>query len=84
MNFYRRFIQDFSAKAQPLFDLTCSKQVWTWSGKEQVAFEDLKTAVTIAPVSVSFQESDLFQIEADSSDFATGAVLSQLLTKDRK
>jgi len=49
-----------------------------------VAFEDLKTAVTIAPVSVSFQESDLFQIEADSSDFATGAVLSQLLMKDRK
>ena len=30
------------------------------------------------------QESDLFQIEADSSDFATEAVLSQQLTKDRK
>jgi len=27
MNFYQRFIQDFSAKAQPLFDLTCSEQV---------------------------------------------------------
>jgi len=27
VNFYRRFIQDFSAKAQPLFDLTRSKQV---------------------------------------------------------
>jgi len=29
VNFYRRFIWDFSAKAQPLFDLTCSEQVWT-------------------------------------------------------
>jgi len=29
VNFYRRFIRDFSAKAQPLFDLTCSEQVWT-------------------------------------------------------
>jgi len=29
VNFYWRFIQDFSAKAQPLFDLTRSKQVWT-------------------------------------------------------
>jgi len=28
MDFYRRFIQDFSAKARPLFDLTRSKQVW--------------------------------------------------------
>jgi len=46
VNFYRRFIQDFSAKARPLFDLTCSKQAWTWSGKEQTAFEDLKMAVT--------------------------------------
>jgi len=77
VNFYRRFIQDFSAKAQPLFDLTRSEQVWTWSRKEQVAFKDLKTAVTTTPVLVSPQESDLFQIEADSSDFATGAVLSQ-------
>jgi len=84
VNFYRRFIRDFSAKARPLFDLTCSEQVWTWSGKEQAAFEDLKTAVTTAPVLVSPQESDPFQIEADSLDFATGAVLSQQSTTDGK
>jgi len=84
MNFYWRFIQDFSAKARPLFDLTRSEQVWTWSRKEQVAFEDLRTAVTTAPVLVSPQESDPFWIEADSSDFATGVVLSQQSTTDRK
>ena len=49
-----------------------------------MAFEDLKTAVTTAPVLVSPQESDPFQIEADSSDFATGAVLSQQSTTDRR
>jgi len=84
VNFYRRFIRDFSAKARPLFDLTCSEQVWMWSGKEQAAFENLKTAVTTAPVLVSPQESDLFWIEADSSNFATGAVLSQQSTTDGK
>jgi len=84
MNFYRRFIRDFSAKAQSLFDLTCSEQVWMWSGKEQVAFKDLKTAVTTALVLVSPQELDPFRIEADSSDFATGVVLSQQSTTDRK
>jgi len=84
VNFYQRFIWDFSAKAQPLFDLTRSKQVWTWSGKEQAAFKDLKTAVTTAPVLVSPQESDPFQIEADSLDFATGAVLSQQSMTDGK
>jgi len=76
MNFYQRFIWDFSANARPLFDLTCSEQVWTWSEKEQVAFKDLKTVVTTALVLVSPQESDPFQIEVDSSDFATEAVLS--------
>jgi len=84
VNFYRRFIRDFSAKARPLFNLTCSEQVWTWSGKEQTAFEDLKTAVTIALVLMSPQDSKPFRVEADSSDFATGAVLSQQSTADGK
>jgi len=84
VNFYQRFIWDFSAKARPLFDLTCSEQVWTWSGKEQAAFEDLKTVVTTAPVLMSPQKSDPSWIEADSLDFATGAVLSQQLTTDGK
>jgi len=51
---------------------------------EQAAFEDLKTAVTTVPVLVSPQESDPFRIEADSSDFVTGAVLSQQSTTDGK
>jgi len=55
-----------------------------WSRKEQAAFEDLKTAVTTALVLVSLQESDPFWIEADSLDFATGAVLSQQSMTDRK
>jgi len=41
VNFYRRFIRDFSTKARPLFNLTCSERVWTWSGKEQMAFKDV-------------------------------------------
>jgi len=84
VNFYWRFIQDFFAKARPLFDLTRSEQVWTWSRKEQAAFEDLKTVVTTALVLVSLQELDPFQIKADSSDFATRAVLSQQSTTDKK
>jgi len=84
VNFYQKFIQDFSAKARLFFDLTHSEQVWTWSGKEQAAFEDLKMAVTTAPVLMSPQDSEPFQVEVDSSDFATGAVLSQQSTMDGK
>jgi len=53
VNFYRRFIRDFSTIARPLFDLTRSDQAWNWDAKEQEAFECLKIAVTTAPVLVS-------------------------------
>ena len=49
-----------------------------------MAFKDLKTAVTTAPVLMSLQDSEPFWIEADSSDFATETVLSQQLMTDRK
>jgi len=49
-----------------------------------VAFKDLKTVVTTALVLVSSQELDPFQIKVDSSDYATGAVLSQQSTTDGK
>jgi len=79
VNFYRHFIQDFSTIAQPLFDLTRSNQAWNWGTKEQEAFEYFKMAVTTALILASPQDSEPFYIEANSSDFASGAVLSQQL-----
>jgi len=84
VNFYRRFIQDFSTIARPLLDLTCSDKAWNWDTKEQDAFERLKAAVTTAPVLVSPRDSELFRIKPDSSDFASGAVLSQQLPGEEK
>jgi len=84
VNFYRGFIRDFSTIARPLFDLTRSDKAWNWNTKEQEAFERLKTAVTTAPVLVSPQDSEPFRIEADSFDFASGAVLSQQLPGEEK
>jgi len=51
---------------------------------EQDAFEHLKTAVTTAPVLMLPQDLEPFCIEADSSDFASGAVLSQQLPGEEK
>jgi hypothetical protein len=83
-NFYRRFIQDFSHHARPLFDLTKDGVKWRWSEEEQSAFDMLKGAMSSAPVLVSPDNSRPFRIEADSSDFATGAVLSQQSLVDEK
>ena len=83
-NFYWRFIKGFSEHARPLFDLTRNDSKWHWDSAEQSAFDRLKQSVTAAPVLVSPDSTKPFRIEADSSDFATGAVLSQVSAEDDK
>jgi hypothetical protein len=83
-NFYWRFIKDFSEHARPLFDLTKHDAKWHWSTDEQAAFDKLKWNVTSAPILISPDSMCPFCIEADSSDFATGAVLSQVSPEDDK
>jgi len=83
-NFYRRFIRDFSEHTCPLFDLTCNDSGWRWGEAECTAFARLKGSVTSAPVLISPDPTKPFHIEADSSDFATGAVLSQISLEDEK
>jgi len=83
-NFYRRFIQGFSHLAHPLFDLTWKDTEWRWGAEEQLAFDSLKEQITTAPILALPDNSRPFQIKADSSDFATGAVLSQQSPEDNK
>jgi len=83
-NFYRRFIQGFSHLARPLFDLTQKDTDWRWGADEQSAFDSLKERITTALILALPDNSRPFRIEADSSDFATGAVLSQQLPEDDK
>jgi len=84
INFYHRFIQDFSTIVRPLFDLTHSNKAWNWDTKEQEAFKCLKIAVTSTLVLILPQDLELFCIETDSSDLASGAVLSQQLSGEEK
>ncbi|KAJ3500604.1 hypothetical protein NLJ89_g9719 [Agrocybe chaxingu] len=78
LNFYRRFIRNFSTKAAPLNRLTSASSSWSWSEREQSAFETLRTAILEDVVLAIPLDGAPFRVEADSSGFATGAVLSQL------
>jgi len=75
-NFYHRFIQGFSHLACPLFNLTWKDMEWKWGAEEQSAFDSLKEQITTAPILTLLDNSQPFWIKADSSYFATGAVLS--------
>jgi hypothetical protein len=73
INFYRRFISDFSHHACALFDLTMKDVRFIWGLPQEDSFMKLKELVTLSPVLV-FHDDDLpFCLEADSSGIATGA-----------
>src|SRR6267154_2978725 len=83
-NFYCGFIQGFSDLACPMFDLTWKDSTWRWGEAERSAFEAIWTRVISAPILVFPDETQPFRVKADSSDFATGAVLSQQSPEDDK
>ena len=78
-NFYRRFIRDFSKIVAPLTDLTKSIGVkgFRWTEKADQSFQKLKIMFTTAPVLANFDPDRETVVEADSSGWATGGVLSQ-------
>jgi Reverse transcriptase (RNA-dependent DNA polymerase)/RNase H-like domain found in reverse transcriptase/Integrase zinc binding domain/Chromo (CHRromatin Organisation MOdifier) domain len=82
-NFYRRFIQDYSKVARPLFDLT-GKAEFKWGEDQDEAFNELRRRITSTPILIFPNENKPFRIEADSSDVASGAVLSQQSDSDDK
>src|SRR5258708_4627609 len=45
VNFYQRFICDFSEIAHPLHALTWKSKDWSWGAAEQQAFDVLKSAI---------------------------------------
>src|SRR5258707_7556556 len=78
VNFYQKFIHDFSDIACPLYALTHKTQWWVWGSPKQEAFDALKKAVTSAPVLTFPSQSSHFCLECDASNFVTRAVLSQV------
>ena len=74
--FYHRFIKGYAAMVAPLSSLL-TKEGFTWSPEASTAFQDLKNAVTNAPVLALPDFSKPFVVETDASGSGMGAVLSQ-------
>ena len=64
--------------------MTRNNSDWHWGEAERTTFARLKGSVTSALVLISPDPTKPFRIEANSSNFATGAVLSQISSEDKK
>src|SRR6266566_2610671 len=76
-NFYRRFIQGFSALASPLSALTKKDQPFLWTTQTESAFQALKQAFTTAPILQHFDPEKSIIVETDASDYVSTGILSQ-------
>jgi transposase InsO family protein len=76
-NFYRRFIRKYSDLAKPLNDLLKKDRTFDWTDECQQTFEELKRRFSEEPVLMMPDHTKPFQIEADASKYASGAVLTQ-------
>lgn len=77
-NYYRRFIEGYSAIAEPLHKLTRKTAGgYKWSNECDDAFSLLKQKLTMSPILAypCFQQP--FILATDASEFAVGGVLSQ-------
>ena len=77
LNFYRRFVPNFSRIARPLYDLTKKGECFEWTPTRDEAFTKLKDSICNAPILRLAIDHGCFHIEADACDYATGAVLMQ-------
>jgi RNase H-like domain found in reverse transcriptase len=61
---------------KPLTSLT-GKEQWQWKKEQQTAFEEIKQQICSEPVLMIPVDNAPYWLEADSSDYASGAILSQ-------
>ena len=76
VNYYRWFIEGFAAVARPLHNLVKKDKKWEWTEKEETAFQELKERFTKEPVLAAPDIDKKMRMEVDTSDYATGGVLS--------
>ncbi len=75
-NFYRKFIKNYSKVVKALTQLT-GNTAWTWGKPQEDAFKELKRQMAEDVILTILNDDDPFRVEADTSEGAVGAVLSQ-------
>lgn len=83
-SWFRKFIPNFSAVAEPLTRLLKKNQPWSWDSSQASAFDELKKRLSSAPILIQPDYSKPFVLRTDASNYAIGAVLLQGEGKDER
>ena len=76
--YYRKFIEDYAAEAKPLTAMLKKGMKFEWGKDQRRAFERLRDALTSYPCLGKLRPLGRLVVDTDASDYAVGAVLSQI------
>ena len=77
VNFYRKFIPNYSNIVAPIVLLTWKDHPWSWTNPQQKAFDSLHSIFSSIPILCIPDVSHPFFLMTDTSLLAVGAVLMQ-------
>lgn len=76
-NFYRKFIENYSKIARPLYEATSKSTSFTWGAKQDEAFNTLKKKMIETPVLIHFNPNEECELRTDACGYGIGSVLLQ-------
>ena len=77
LNYYKRFIKDFSVLSAPLYDLTKKDSPYTWTDIHENSFNALKEGIINHAILQFPRVNDVYRITTDWQPIGVGYVLEQ-------
>ena len=78
VSYYRRFIENLSLHAYPLYNLLKKKAKFVWGTEQQTAYDYLIKELSKEPILVHYDPEAAHEIRTDASEEGLGAVLVQI------
>lgn len=76
-NYYRKFIENFSKIARPLYELTKKDQPFIWREEQEKSFQELTSRLVNAPLLKHYDPKRDNQLRVDACGYGIGGVLLQ-------
>lgn len=77
VNYFRKYLNNFSKLASPLTDLLKKNVKFKWGEKEQQAFETLKNKLNERPILAHVDYDKILTLVTDASDHSIAGMLAQ-------
>ena len=77
VNYYRRFVDHYADKVEPLNALRNKSTIFNWGTRQQEAFTELKRILSVPPVIAIFDPKRRSILTTDASQNAVAGILTQ-------